>query len=79
MAVINRQKDLKESKISPELFAKAIQSLDLSAISDPVKKQRAIIERVFVIMVEEIKDITAKKKLEAELKTLDYHKKQLGL
>ena len=70
MAVTNRQKDLKESKISPELFAKAIQSLDLSAISDPVKKQRAIIERVFAIMVEEIKDITAKKKLEAELKTL---------
>jgi len=42
MAVINRQKDLKESKISPELFAKAIQSLDLSAISDPVKKEYSL-------------------------------------
>tara|TARA_E500000178_G_C16886277_1_gene691385 strand:+ start:306 stop:545 length:240 start_codon:yes stop_codon:yes gene_type:complete len=79
MVVTNRQKDLKESKIDAKTFAKAVQSLDLSAITDPEKKKQAIIERVFKIMVEEIKDITAKKKLQQELKTLEYHKRQMGL
>ena len=47
MVVTNRQKDFKESKISATDFAKAIKSLDLSAISDPEKRKQAIIERVF--------------------------------
>lgn len=79
MVVTNRQKDFKESNISAKDFAKAIKSLDLSAISDPEKRKQAIIERVFQIMVEEIKDSTVKKKLQSELKTLEYHKKQMGL
>ena len=52
MVVTNRQKDFKESNISATDFAKAIKSLDLSAISDPEKRKQAIIERVFKIMVE---------------------------
>ncbi|MDC0624190.1 hypothetical protein OAP76_00845 [Alphaproteobacteria bacterium] len=79
MVVTNRQKDFKESKISATDFAKAIKSLDLSAISDPEKRKQAIIERVFKIMVEEIKDSTVKKKLQSELKTLEYLKKQMGI
>jgi hypothetical protein len=79
MVVTNRQKDFKESKITAKDFAKAIQSLDLSAISDPEKKKQAIIERVFQIMAEEIKDTRAKKKLQDELKTLAYNKRQMGL
>jgi len=79
MVVTNRQKNFKEAKISAEDFAKAIQSLDLSAISDPEKKKQAIIERVFQIMVEEIKDTGVKKKLQQELKTLAFHKRQMGL
>jgi hypothetical protein len=79
MVVTNRQKDFKESKISATDFAKAIQSLDLSAIADPEKKKQAIIERVFQIMAEEIKDTRAKKKLQDELKTLAYNKRQMGL
>jgi hypothetical protein len=79
MVVTNRLKNFKEAKITEEDFAKAIQSLDLSAISDPEKKKQAIIERVFQIMAEEIKDTRAKKKLQDELKTLQYNKRQMGI
>tara|TARA_Y100001978_G_scaffold169106_1_gene157845 strand:- start:218 stop:487 length:270 start_codon:yes stop_codon:yes gene_type:complete len=79
MVVTNVQKNLKPAKISPEVFAKAIQSLDLSTISDPEKRQRAIIERVFKIMAEEMKDPKERHKLKEELKKLEYYKKQLGI
>ncbi len=76
MSVTNIEKKFKPAKISPEVFAKAIQSLDLSTISDPDKRQRAIIERVFKIMAEEIKDPKERKNLKEELKKLEYYKKQ---
>lgn len=79
MTIINRQKDLKEAKITAEQFSKAIKSLDLSTISDPEKRKRAIIERVFQIMAEEIKDPASKKKLQSELKTLEFYKRNLGI
>ena len=79
MIVTNKEKQLSESKITPEVFAKAIQSLDLSVISDPSKRQRAIIERVFYIMAEEIQDPATKKKLRSELKIYEFHKSQLGI
>jgi hypothetical protein len=79
MSVTNVQNKFKPAKISPEVFAKAIQSLDLSAISDPEKRQRAIIERVFKIMAEELKNPKEKSKLKEELKKLEYYKKQLGI
>lgn len=79
MTIINRQKDLKEAKITAAQFAKAIKSLDLSVISDPEKRKQAIIERVFEIMAEEIKDPASKKKLQSELKTLKFHKRNLGI
>tara|TARA_R100001443_G_scaffold48487_2_gene60865 strand:+ start:114 stop:356 length:243 start_codon:yes stop_codon:yes gene_type:complete len=79
MSITNIEKKFKPAKISPEVFAKAIQSLDLSTISDPDKRQRAIIERVFKIMAEELKDPKERKNLKEELKKLEYYKKQLGL
>lgn len=79
MTITNRQKELKETKLTPRLFAKAIQSLDLSAMTDPKKKKQAIIERVFEIMKEEIIDPVAKKKLKDELEALKFHKRSLGI
>jgi len=79
MTVNNRQKNLKEAKITATQFAQAIKSLDLSTISDPEKRKRAIIERVLAIMAEEIKDPVSKKKLQTELKTLEFHKRSLGI